>query len=85
MCYSDVVCDSQLEVMKVSFRDRYKRVGETTIIDDAKSYVVVAYFKDGDGDAFVKHSGSYDECADYAERNESDDNIESYYVAEVVA
>lgn len=66
-------------------RKKFKRIFPESQISDDKEYVVVAFFKDGDGDSFVKTRGTYDECADYAERNESDDNVEGYYVAEVTA
>lgn len=59
----------------------YARVGETTILHDGE-YVVMATYKDERVDPFVKHRGSYDECAAYAERNESPDNPETYFVAE---
>lgn len=64
----------------------YKRVfPETTVSDDAE-YVVMARYKDEPSvKPFVRHRGSYDECHDYATRNTSEDNVESYYVAEVGA
>jgi hypothetical protein len=62
----------------------YKRVGPSTLLNDDAEYVVMATYKDEAVEPFVKHRGSYDECADYAERNESPDNPERYYVAEVV-
>ncbi len=68
-----------------SFNDTYKRVTPFTVLDDDKTYVVVARYKDNDGDPFVKFTGTYDECDDYAQRNESEDNVEAYYVAEKVA
>lgn len=62
----------------------FKRVfPESTISDDAE-YVVLATYKDEHVEPFVKFRGSYDECADYAERNTSDDNNERYDVAEVI-
>lgn len=60
------------------------RIGETTLLSDDKEYVVVATYKDGDGDPYIRHTGTYSECADYADRNESPDNIERYYVGEVI-
>jgi hypothetical protein len=56
-------------------------IPESEIFDD-REYVVVASYKDGDGTPFVKFRGTYDECAAYADRNESPDNPETYRVHE---
>lgn len=66
----------------------FRRVGLSTLLDDEALYVVIARYKDNPGlnparAEIVKFNGSYDDCAAYAERNESPDNPESYYVAEV--
>lgn len=61
-----------------------KRIGETTVLSEDKEYVVVATYKDGDGDPYIKTRGTWDECDGYADRNDSPDNPERYYVAEVV-
>ena len=65
----------------------YKRVTPTTLLSDDAEYVVMAKYKhELFVQEFVKHGpASYDDCAAYAERNESPDNNESYYVAEVTA
>lgn len=60
------------------------RVGMGTVLDDAKSYVVIGTPKDNDGEPRIAFTGSYDEAADYAERNESPDNYERYAIGEVV-
>ena len=63
----------------------YQRVHEHTLLRDEPVYVVIATWKDGDGDCYVKHGPTtWDECDDYAQRNESPDNAERYYVAEVI-
>jgi hypothetical protein len=76
--------------------DGYKRVGETTLLTDDAIYAVIVNYKDDDGEPHVKErggapgggfekvTGTYDECADYCERNNSPDNIEVYHVAEKV-
>ena len=56
-------------------------VGPTHLIDDSAEYVVVAISKDDGSCRYVKFRGTYDECADYAERNTSPDNGERYHVA----
>lgn len=62
----------------------YKRIGDSTPIDADRDYAVMATYKDEAVDPFVKIKGTYDECAEYADRNESPDNNERYYVAELV-
>jgi hypothetical protein len=62
----------------------YKRITEITPLNDSENYAVMATYKDERVEPFVRFRGTYDECADYAERNESPDNNERYFVAEVV-
>ena len=61
----------------------YKRVFPETMLSEDAEYVVMASYKDEPVEPFVKFRGTYDECADYAERNDSPDNSERYYVAQV--
>jgi hypothetical protein len=61
-----------------------KRIFPESRIDDELEYVVVGVPKDRDGGPRIAFRGSYDDSAAYAERNESEDNYETYYVAEVV-
>jgi hypothetical protein len=60
-----------------------RRIGETTLLDDAKEYVALGMPKDRDGDPRIAFRGTYDEAAAYAEQNESPDNYESYEIREV--
>lgn len=60
-----------------------RRIGEMTLLDDTKEYVVVGTPKDHDGEPRIAFRGTYDDAAEYAERNESPDNYERYHVAEV--
>lgn len=67
----------------------YRRVGESTVLREGDHYVVMAKIKhELFEQELVKfpttRTASYDECADYADRNDSPDNDETYYVAEVV-
>jgi hypothetical protein len=66
----------------------FKRVGEATLLRDEPVYVVMATYKDETVEPFVRWPqagcAGYDDCADYADRNESPDNNERYFVAERV-
>jgi hypothetical protein len=60
----------------------YKRIFPESTVDDSENYAVMVTYKDEPGTrATVKTTGTYDECASYVERNNSPDNIESYFVA----
>jgi len=65
-----------------------RRVGETTRLSTWPIYAVVAISK-ADGFKRLKRGApecaSYDACAEYVERNESDDNPERYEIWEVEA
>jgi hypothetical protein len=63
---------------------QHRRIFPESEISDDKTYIVVGVPKDGDGDKREAFRGSFDDCDDYASRNESPDNYERYYVAEVV-
>lgn len=61
-----------------------REVGPSSLLSEDPIYVTVGKPKDGDGDPRIACRGTYDECADYVERNESPDNYERYAVAEVL-
>ncbi len=63
--------------------DGYRRVGETTLLNDSSNYAVIGVSKD-DRSEHLALTGTYDECDAYAQRNESPDNWERYYVAELI-
>jgi hypothetical protein len=59
-----------------------KRIHPESPISDDQTYCVVGTPKDGDGDRRVALVGTFDECLDYADRNDSPDNYERYAVHE---
>jgi len=61
-----------------------RRIGTLTPLNDESEYVVIGKPKDGDGDPRIAFTGSYDDAADYAVRNDSPDNYERYEIGEVV-
>lgn len=64
---------------------QFKPVTPSTILDETATYAVLATWKDEPGTPFVKTTGTYDECADYVERNSSLDNVERYVVGKEVS
>lgn len=63
--------------------EAFRRMHPSSMLTEGE-YVVLAHYKDEDTKPFVKFRGTFDECADYEDRNESPDNIETYYVAQVI-
>lgn len=63
--------------------DGFKRITMVTPLTEDDNYVVIGVGKEGDGER-VAFSGTYDDCEHYAQRNESPDNYERYYVAQWV-
>lgn len=62
-----------------------RSISETTPISDEGTYVVMAAYKDEpDAGRFEKVRGSWSECDDYAQRNDSPDNPERYEVEELL-
>lgn len=59
-----------------------KLVTPTTRLRDDATYHVIAIAKDEPSARWTKLTGTFDECADYAERNDSPDNPERYEVHE---
>lgn len=62
-----------------------RAVGPSSLLSEDPIYVTVGKPKDGDGDPRVAYRGTYDACAEYAERNSSPDNYERYDIAEVLS
>jgi hypothetical protein len=58
----------------------YTRVTMTTLLTEDANYAVLGVDKEDRNCTRVAFTGTYDDCADYAERNESPDNYERYYV-----
>lgn len=60
-----------------------KRVFPESLLNEADDYVVVGVAKDGDG-MRIAYRGCWDDADAYMLRNESPDNYERYYLAEVI-
>lgn len=71
----------EINVMGLTVR----RIGESTVLTDAPNYITVGVPKDGDGGPRIAFRGTWDDCDDYADRNDSPDNYERYYIAEVLS
>ena len=63
---------------------KHKRIWPHTEISDDREYIVIGEDKEEYGVTRVAFRGNFDDCDDYASRNESPDNYERYYVAEEV-